>query len=54
MVGQLKRHWLVAVSTEPSSREAANEAVGIVRHVLSIIPVKEPVAGPERPSTGRA
>ncbi len=54
VVEQLKRHWLVAVSAEPSSREAANEALSIVRHVLSILPVKEPIAGPETLSTGRA
>jgi hypothetical protein len=36
------RHWTVAVSTEPLSREAAVESLSAVRHVLSVIPVKEP------------
>ncbi len=54
VVAQLKRHWLVAVSAEPLSREAANESLSIVRHVLSILPVKEPIAGPDGLSTSRA
>jgi len=54
VVEQLKRHWLVAVSAEPVSREAANESLSIVRHVLSIIPVKEPIAGPDGLSTSWA
>ncbi len=40
VVAELKRHWMVAVSTEPLSRDAANESLSAVRHVLSIIPVK--------------
>jgi hypothetical protein len=43
VVSALKRHWSVAVSTEPLSREAAVESLSAVRHVLSVIPVKEPV-----------
>jgi HEPN domain-containing protein len=40
VVAELKRHWTVAVSTEPLSRDAANESLSAVRHVLSIIPAK--------------
>jgi hypothetical protein len=36
----------VAVSTEPLTREAAVESLSAVRHVLSVIPVKEPVRVP--------
>jgi HEPN domain-containing protein len=43
LVAELKRHWTVAVSTEPLQREAAVESLSAVRHVLSVIPVKEPV-----------
>lgn len=42
VVSGLKRHWNVAVSTEPLGREAASEALAAVRQVLSVIPVKEP------------
>jgi hypothetical protein len=42
VVSALKRHWTVAVSTEPLTREAAVESLSAVRHVLSVIPVKEP------------
>jgi HEPN domain-containing protein len=47
LVAELRRHWTVALSTEPLSREAAVESLSAVRHVLSVIPVKEPahVAG---------
>jgi hypothetical protein len=41
LVAELKRHWMVAVSTEPLSPEAANESLSAVRHILSVIPVKE-------------
>jgi HEPN domain-containing protein len=40
LVSELKRHWTVAVSTEPLRREAAIESLSAVRHVLSVIPVK--------------
>jgi HEPN domain-containing protein len=40
VVAELKRHWVVAVSTEPLSRDAANESLSAVRHILSIIPAK--------------
>jgi hypothetical protein len=46
VVWELKRRWTVAVSTEPLSREAAVESLSAVRHVLSVIPVKEPVQVP--------
>jgi len=41
-VNELKRHWAVAVSTDPLPREAAVEALSTVRHALAVIPVKEP------------
>ena len=49
VVAELRRHWMVAVSTEPLSREAAVESLSAVRHVLSVTPVKEPgqVRAPE-------
>ena len=36
LVADLKRHWTVAVSTEPLPRDAANESLSIVRHILSV------------------
>ena len=51
VVAELKRHWTVAVSTEPLSREAAVEPLSAVRHVLSVIPVKEPLQVPD-PESG--
>jgi HEPN domain-containing protein len=47
VVAELKRHWTVAVSTEPLSRDAANESLSAVRHVLSIIPAKVHTAVPD-------
>ena len=44
LVSELKRHWTVAVSTEPLSADAANESLSAVRHILSVIPVKEHVS----------
>ena len=38
LVAELKRHWSVAISTEPLRRESAVEAIGAVRYVLSILP----------------
>lgn len=47
-VNDLKRHWSVAVGTDPLPREAAVEALSTVRHALAVIPVKEPrPAAPE-------
>ncbi len=47
VVAELRRHWKVAVSTEPLGREAALESLSAVRHVLSVIPVKEPESLPD-------
>jgi HEPN domain-containing protein len=47
VVAELKRHWTVAVSTEPLSRDAAIESLSDVRHVLSIIPAKVHPAVPD-------
>ncbi len=41
LVDAMKRHWLIAVSTEPLPREAAIEALGTVRYVLSTLPARE-------------
>ena len=46
LVADLKRHWAVAVSTEPLSREVATAALGAVRYVLSVLPAREPVPVP--------
>jgi hypothetical protein len=46
VVSELRRHWTVAASTEPLCREAAVESLSAVRHVLSVIPVKEPAQVP--------
>jgi hypothetical protein len=56
LVADLRRHWLVAVSTEPLPREAATAALSAVRHALAVIPVKEPVRVPAArpvPAVGR-
>jgi hypothetical protein len=45
-VAELRRHWTVAVSTEPLSRAAAVASLSAVRHVLSVIPVKVPAPLP--------
>jgi HEPN domain-containing protein len=44
VVEELNRHWHVAVGTEPLPRETAVAALSAVRHILSVIPVKEPAA----------
>jgi hypothetical protein len=46
LVAVLKRHWTVAVSTEPLPREAANDSLSVVRHILAVTPVKEHAAEP--------
>jgi hypothetical protein len=46
VVTELRRHWRVAVSTEPLSREAAVESLSAVRHVDSVTQVKEPAQVP--------
>ena len=40
LVEDLKRHWMVAVSTEPLAREDAVAALSAVRHVLAVVAVK--------------
>jgi hypothetical protein len=47
VVAELRRHWTVAVSTEPLSREAAVTSLSAVRHVLSVTPVREPAHVPD-------
>jgi HEPN domain-containing protein len=42
VVAELRRHWTVALSTEPLAREAAVASLSAVRHVLSVTPVKDP------------
>ena len=49
VVAELKRHWAVAVSTEPLPREVAVEALGAVRYILSILPAREPAPLPTGP-----
>ena len=41
VVEELRRHWTIAVSTDPLPRQAAVEALDAVRHILSIVPVSE-------------
>ena len=38
VVTELQRHWNIAVSTEPLSKEVAVAALGAVRYILSILP----------------
>jgi len=49
VVAELKRHWAVAVSTEPLPREVAVEVLGAVRYILSILPAREPAPLPTGP-----
>ncbi len=49
VVSELKRHWNVAVSTEPLTRDAAIESLSAVRHILSVIPVKVHATPPQTP-----
>jgi HEPN domain-containing protein len=53
VVAELGRHWAVAASAEPLPREAAVESLSAVRHILSIIPVKQP-APPREDRSGAA
>ena len=39
VVNELRRHWSIAVSTEPLSREAAEHSLSAVRHILAVTPV---------------
>jgi hypothetical protein len=54
LVEELKRNWLVALSTEPLTRDAATAALSIVRHLLAITPVKEWAPAPRDKSSGSA
>ena len=49
LVEDLKRHWMVAVSTEPLAREDAVAALSAVRHVLAVVAVKH---GPAKVGAG--
>jgi hypothetical protein len=40
-VQELKKHWHVALGTEPLSREAADSSLKLVRDILSTVPVAE-------------
>ena len=40
LVAGLERHWSIAVSTDPSPREAAVESLSAVRYILSTLPVQ--------------
>ena len=51
VVAELRRHWAVAASAEPLTREAAVESLSAVRHVLSILPVHH---GPARSAEDHA
>ncbi len=46
LIAVLRRHWTVAVSTEPLPRDAANESLSAVRHILAVTPVKQPTLVP--------
>jgi HEPN domain-containing protein len=48
LVEELRRHWNVAVSAEPLSREAAVSALSAVRHVLAVLPPAVHGPGPQR------
>jgi HEPN domain-containing protein len=55
VVAEVRRHWMVALSVEPLSREAASSSISAVRHVLSVIPAEEArarVAVTASPSSG--
>ena len=54
VVAELRRHWTVALSTEPLTRDAAVESLSAVRHVLSVIPVKHPKHAEAAAPLGRA
>ena len=42
VVDELRRHWVIALSAEPSPREAAIASLSAVRHILSILPAAPP------------
>jgi hypothetical protein len=41
LVEELRRHWRVAMSTDPISREDAHKALSAVRHLLAVLPADE-------------
>jgi hypothetical protein len=47
VIDELRRHWTVALSTEPLSREAAIRSLSAVRHVLATVPVDDPATIPQ-------
>ena len=48
VLNDLKRHWNVAVGTEPSTKQSASEALSAARHILATVPVGHP-EHPEKP-----
>jgi len=42
IIEDMKRHWNVAVGTEPSTRQSASEALSTARHILATVPVGHP------------
>ncbi len=42
VVAELRRHWTIALSTEPLPRDAAIASLSAVRHILSVVPVHPP------------
>jgi hypothetical protein len=38
---ELKRHWQIAISTEPLTKEGAQEALSAARHLLATLPVPQ-------------
>ena len=42
MLEELKRHWNIAVSTDPLPRATASEALSATRHILATVPISVP------------
>jgi HEPN domain-containing protein len=40
VVDELRRHWVIALSPDPLSREAAVASLSAVRHILAVMPVQ--------------
>lgn len=53
VVEELRRHWAVAVGTDPLPRESAVESLSIVRHVMAVVPAA-PAPSPSRAPRRRA
>ncbi len=51
LIEELRRHWKIALSTEPLPREAAVATLSGVRHVLAVIPVKHQPSISASPAT---